>query len=197
MHSAKSARLARAIGAVVLALCALVRPALAQTSGSVTGTVLDTTGGVLPGATITATHLPTGTRYEAVSDANGQFEMPSVRVGGPYTVTARLSGFQDVTEDEIFVNLGTAALVRFQLRVQSVSETVTVFAQANPIINPDRTGAGSTLYRETMESLPTLGRGINDFARLNPNFQTDAGRGGLVVAGKNYRYNAIQIDGAV
>ncbi|MGE3177704.1 MAG: TonB-dependent receptor plug domain-containing protein, partial [Vicinamibacterales bacterium] len=41
------------------------------------------------------------------------------------------------------------------------------------------------------------GRGINDFARLNPNFQTDAGRGGLVVAGKNYRYNAIQIDGAV
>jgi len=48
-----------------------------------------------------------------------------------------------------------------------------------------------------MESLPTLGRGINDFARLDPNFQTNAGRGGLVVAGKNYRYNAIQIDGAV
>ena len=48
-----------------------------------------------------------------------------------------------------------------------------------------------------METLPSLGRGINDFARLNPYFQTDAGRGGLVVVGKNYRYNSIQIDGAV
>ncbi len=48
-----------------------------------------------------------------------------------------------------------------------------------------------------METLPSVSRSINDFARTSPYFQTDAGRGGLVVAGKNYRYNAIQIDGAV
>ena len=182
---------------VVLVWALFAAPALAQTSGSVTGTVADTTAGVLPGATITATHVPTGTSYETVSDSSGNFELPNVRVGGPYTVTATLSGFRDVTQNDVFVNLGTAALVRFQMQVQTVTETVTVFAQFNPIINPDRTGSGSTLYRETMETLPTLGRGINDFARLDPNFQTDAGRGGLVVAGRNYRYNAIQIDGAV
>ena len=70
-------------------------------------------------------------------------------------------------------------------------------AELNPLINPGRTGAGANLYRETMETLPSLSRNINDFARLSPYFQTDAGRGGLVVVGKNYRYNAIQIDGAV
>jgi hypothetical protein len=196
MHRAKSSRTGCAWVLAVL-LAADSTPALAQTTGSLTGNVSDTTGGVLPGASVTAVHVPTGTRYDTVTDGAGNFELPSVRVGGPYAVTAVLQGFQEKREDGVFVNLGTSVLVRLQLQVLAVAETVTVVAEANPIINPDRTGASATLHRETMETLPSLGRGINDFARLNPYFQTDAGRGGLVVVGKNYRYNAIQIDGAV
>jgi len=137
MHSAKTSR---RLCTIALVLCAHA-PAFAQTSGSITGTVVDTTGGVLPGTTVTATHVPTGTKYETQSDASGAFELPNVRVGGPYSVTAQLSGFEDLTQTDIYINLGTAALVRFQLRLQAITDTVTVVAQINPIINPDRTGA--------------------------------------------------------
>ena len=172
-------------------------PAVAQTTGTLSGAVADQTGGVLPGASVVAVHVPTNTSYETTSDPQGNFAIPNVRVGGPYKVTASLSGFREQAQEGIFVKLGAEAPVTFKLEVQTVAESITVTADANPIINPGRTGAGSNLYRETMETLPSLSRNINDFARLSPYFQTDAGRGGLVVVGKNYRYNAIQIDGAV
>ena len=175
----------------------LAVPAAAQTTGSLSGTVTDQTGGVLPAATIVAVHTSTGTSYETVTDAQGHYAIPSVRVGGPYTITATLAGFRERKQDGISVNLGADANVDFQLELQTVDESITVSVDVNPIINPLRTGASANLYRETMETLPSVGRGINDFARLNPYFQTDAGRGGLVVVGKNYRYNSIQIDGAV
>jgi hypothetical protein len=175
----------------------LAIPAAAQTTGSLSGTVTDQTGGVLPAANIVAVHTSTGTSYEAVTDDQGHYAIPNVRVGGPYTITATLAGFRERRQDGILVNLGADANVNFQLELQTVDESITVSVDVNPIINPLRTGASANLYRETMETLPSVGRGINDFARLNPYFQTDAGRGGLVVVGKNYRYNSIQIDGAV
>jgi len=178
-------------------LLLLVVPAGAQTTGVLSGTAVDQSGAVLPGVGITAVHTPTGTTYTSVTDTQGRFEIPNVRVGGPYSVTASLSGFKDQVQQGLSVKLGDDAHVAFKLEVQSVSETVTVTAEANPLINPGRTGAASNVYKETIESLPTISRSFNDFARLNPHFQTDAGRGGLVVSGKNYRYNSIQIDGAV
>ena len=179
------------------AILSLAVPLAAQTTGSLSGTITDRTGGVLPAVNVVAVHSSTGTTYDVVSDAQGHFAIPNVRVGGPYSITATLAGFRALKHDGIYVNLGAEAAVDFQLDIQSVDETITVSVDINPIINPSRTGAAANLYRETMETLPSLGRGINDFARLNPYFQTDAGRGGLVVVGKNYRYNSIQIDGAV
>ena len=56
------------------------------TTGTMTGVVMDAQKGVLPGATVTAVHTPTGTTYEAVTQADGHFTMQAVRVGGPYTI---------------------------------------------------------------------------------------------------------------
>ena len=80
-----------------LALSAAVisaRPAMAQTitTGTISGSVVDPQGGVLPGATVVAVHTPTGTTYEAVTQGDGRFTMLNVRVGGPYTVTVKMSG---------------------------------------------------------------------------------------------------------
>src|SRR6476660_318806 len=91
-----------------LALIVVARPAWAQnvTTGALSGVVADQQGAVLPGVSVTATHEPTGTKYEAVTGAEGHFQMPSVRAGGPYTVTASLSGFKDKTEANVTVALG-------------------------------------------------------------------------------------------
>lgn len=187
-----------ALGLVRVALLLFFAvPVAAQTTGTLSGTVTDQSGAILPGVSIVATHTPTNTIYEAITDGEGKFEISNVRVGGPYTVAAILSGFKETQQEGLFVKLGAEVPVAFQLEISTIVESITVTAEANSLINPSRTGAGSNLYRETMEKLPTLGRGLNDFARLNPHFQTDAGRGGLTVVGKNYRYNAIQIDGAV
>ena len=172
-------------------------PASAQTMGVLSGTVVDQSGAILPGANVVAVHTPTGTTYDTVSDGQGHFAIPNVRVGGPYKITATMTGFKEQSKEGFFVKLGDEAFMAFKLEVQAVSETVTVTAEANPLINPGRTGAASNVYKETIETLPTLNRSLNDFAKTNPHFNSDAGQGGLTVAGKNYRYNSIQIDGAV
>ena len=86
----------------LLALCALLWPighASAQgvTTGSITGIVYDAQKAPVPGASVVAVHEPSGTRYEATIRADGRFSIPGMRVGGPYTVTATLTGFQPMT----------------------------------------------------------------------------------------------------
>jgi len=188
---------ARVLSVLLILLLSSSRPAAAQTTGALSGTLTDTTGGVLPGATVIAIHLPTGTEYLAITNADGAYNIVNVRIGGPYAITASLEGFSPLIRDGIFVKLGTEAEVDFELEPRALTEEVTVTADANPVINVGRTGAGANLFAETLQRLPSLGQSLTDFARINPHFQTDAGRGGIVVAGKNYRYNSIQIDGAV
>src|SRR3954451_16415349 len=83
---------------MLLACCVLVWPASranAQgvTTGAISGVVKDAQGAVIPGATVLAVHQPSGSTYEAVTQGDGRFVMPGMRVGGPYVVTASLTGF--------------------------------------------------------------------------------------------------------
>lgn len=189
-----------AIGAV-LALFLVSHPAQAQnaTTGNLSGTVTDQQGGVLPGVTVSATHEPTGTKYEGITNTEGRYQMPAVRVGGPYTVTATLSGFKDKTEADVTIGLGEARAVDFKLPLATVSETVTVVG-ASPVIDTSRAGTASNVRQEIIENLPTISRSITDVARTSPYFNesnTNGGESFLSVAGRNNRYNNIQIDGAV
>jgi hypothetical protein len=179
-----------------------VPPAHAQsTTGNLAGIVSDESGGVLPGATVTAVHEPTGTRYSDVTSAGGEFDILNVRVGGPYTVTATLSGFKEITKKDIVVRLGDQTAVEFRLPLQAMTEEVTVSAEAG-IINPSSNGPATSVSQETIDNLPTIARGLEDFARLSPYFDaTGSGDGTdravLSVAGRNNRYNNLQIDGSV
>ena len=109
MNRTKTSRWACAMVAT-LTLFGFARPIRAQnvTTGNLSGTVTDQQGGVLPGATVTAKHEPTSTMYEGITTAEGRYQMPAVRVGGPYTVTATLSGFKDKAEADVNVGLGEA-----------------------------------------------------------------------------------------
>jgi len=184
---------------VAIATLAFAPMALAQTTtGNIAGTV-SSSGEVLPGVTIEAVHVPTGTRYVAASGANGRYFIPNARVGGPYKVTASLDGFRPFEATNVGVPLGATAEVSVNMELSTVSEAITVTATANEVINPNRTGSASAVSEEQIENLPTVNRQIQDFARTNPYFNTSLTGDGtfMFVAGRNNRYNNIQIDGAV
>jgi hypothetical protein len=179
--------------------CGAVAFAQTVTTGSISGEVKDPQGGALPGAVVVAVHTPTGTSYEAVSGNDGRYQILNARVGGPYTVTVKMPGFRDKSETGVTVNLGADQKVDVELALASVTEEVTVVAET-PIIDTMRAGTASNVGSDAIETLPTVARSLSDFARLDPNFVTTSiGQGATVisVAGRNNRYNSIQIDGAV
>lgn len=184
-----------------VALLAVAPVTFAQvTTGSIAGDVLAADGSALPGVTVEAIHVPTGTRYDTVTGANGRYTIPNVRVGGPYRVTATLEGFRQATVENLQVGIGTTTEAPLRLQLAAVTEAITVTAEADEIINPNRTGAASAVSEEQIESLPTVNRSLQDFARTNPYFNVDPGDASgtrMTVAGQNNRYNTIQIDGAV
>ena len=194
----------RTLSILALALCAVVvtTPSLhAQvTTGNIGGTVTGADGAALPGVTIEAVHTPTGTHYQTVSGTDGRFSIPNVRPGGPYIVSATLEGFKTAKAENVQVALGETRDVPIKLALAAVSETVTVTAQVDPVINSEHTGATSSVSTRQIEALPTVNRTLQDFARTNPYFTTDlsdANGTTLNVAGRNNKFNNIQIDGAV
>jgi hypothetical protein len=188
---------------VVSLAVAGVWPAAAQnvTSGSLSGTVTDVQSAVLPGATVTAIHQPTGTVYESVTQDDGRFTLLNVQAGGPYSVTAKMDGFRELTKDGLSVGLGTDTPVDFSLQLATVSETVEVTADVNPVFSSVRSGTTASVGTQAIETLPTIARSLEDFARLSPHFTptpvNDNPNSPVSVAGRNPRYNNMQIDGAV
>ncbi len=194
-------RWALAVVAVIFALGAATMAVAQETTGRLIGQVsLKTDQSPLPGVAVEALHVPTGTRYATVTAANGRFSILNVRVGGPYTVTAQISGFRTQTQKDISIGLGEARTLNFGMELESVTEAVVVTAEGTPLISPDRMGTTAAIAEDQIKALPTVRRQLQDFARTNPYFSNDtADQSGtrLNVAGKNNRYNTIQIDGAV
>ncbi|MBI4886091.1 MAG: TonB-dependent receptor [Acidobacteria bacterium] len=137
---------------------------LAQ-EAALTGTVTDTTGGVLPGVTVTAVHEATGNTFEVVTDGTGSFRLP-VRVGS-YRVTAQLQGFQTVTRTNVQLLLGQQAVVTLELAPATLQETVTVTGEA-PLIDTTESTVGANIDPRQMAELPINGRNWMDLALLTP-----------------------------
>jgi Carboxypeptidase regulatory-like domain len=161
------------------------------TTGSMTGVVVDAQKQVVPGASVVAVHEPSGTRYEATTRANGRFSIPGMRVGGPYTVTASLSGFQPQTMKDVTVSLGVASDLQLALGQAAISEEVTVTARTSEVFSSARTGAATTVGGDLIHTLPTINDRVNDYARLSPQY---SGSGSFV--GQDNRLNNITVDGS-
>lgn len=188
------------LAAVVCLLMLGGVPASAQTvtTGSITGVVTDAQGGVLPGATVTAVHTPTGTSYEAVTDAGGRYNILNARVG-PYTVTTLMSGFRQETQRNVDVTLGEQRTVDFKLQLETLAETVEVVG-ATSIIDSSQSGAADSVSSAEVQNLPTIARSLVDIVRVSPYFSATSLNDdplAISVAGRNNRYNNVQIDGAV
>ncbi|MEX2181260.1 MAG: carboxypeptidase-like regulatory domain-containing protein [Gemmatimonadaceae bacterium] len=178
---------ATAAGALVAA------DAAAQvTTGSVRGIVTDAENRPLEGARIVAVHTPSGTRYIGVSRADGRFNIPGMRVGGPYAVTATMIGYARQGRDDIMVALGAAADLQFRMTaVATQLAQVTVTSEGGEM-SSTRTGAATQVRRDQIQALPTVGRRLADFTRLTPQAQGN----GTSFAGYDDRLNNITVDGA-
>jgi hypothetical protein len=189
------------LAALATAALFLVQPASAQvTTGSLAGRVFDEQGGVLPGAEVTARHQPTGTAYTALTQSDGAFAIQNVRVGGPYAVTVRMPGFHEQTQDQVHVRLGEQTALDVRLSIEGVTEAVTVTAEASSVFTGSRAGTSDSVGAQTIQTLPSVQRSLQDFARINPfviQTATNANPSALSIAGRSGRYNNLQIDGAV
>jgi hypothetical protein len=162
------------------------------TTSSITGSVKDNNNQPLQGATITAVHQPTGTKYVTVSRQNGSFSIPDMRTGGPYNIEVTYIGFETQKFPEIYLKLAEAYLINSILqKAGTVMENIVVAAERkNPIFNSSRNGAVTNLSRAQIERLPTIARSVNDLTRATPQSN------GSSIAGGNYRQNNFTIDGS-
>lgn len=188
---------------LVFVAAALLLPVFAAAQGVTTaafnGIITGDEGEPLPGAAISALHLPTSTLSTAVSRVNGQYNIPAVRVGGPYRIKVELPGFKTEERDDIYVKLGEDHTIDFTMAQATIDAgEIIVTAEADPIINPSRTGVTQNVSYEEITRLPSINQDLSDFVRLSPQIQSNPeSSGSFSVAGKNNRYNNIQIDGAV
>ena len=161
------------------------------TTSSIVGKVTDQAGAGLPGANIVATHTPSGTTYGTTSVADGRFNIPAMRIGGPYTVKVSFVGYQEKTITDVYLSLGSATNINAQLSEQATElGEVVVSGAKGDIFSSDRTGAATNINKQTLSTMPTISRSINDFTRLTPQAN------GRSFVGSDARFNNITIDGS-
>ena len=196
MHKSQvDATWGRAIGlALVVSLLAMSGSLFAQgvTTGSMSGLVSDSKGAALSGANVVAVHEPSGTKYGTAVRAGGAFNIPNMKIGGPYTVTASFVGHTTQKQENVFVSLGQDVRLSFKLAEEAiVLEGVQVTAEQDEVLNSDRTGAATYIKSAQVLQLPSIKRSTRDLTRLDP--RSD---GNFSFGGKNWLYNNISLDGS-
>jgi hypothetical protein len=170
-----------------------VNAAFAQgvTTGAISGIVVDQAGVGLPGATVLAVHEPSGTRYGTPTLADGRFNIPGMRVGGPYKITVTYIGYESQEQGNVFLALGGTSNFNFVLRdaASLLGEVVVVFTR-DAIFSSDRTGASTSVGQNELQSLPSFSKRVSDFTRLSPMAS------GNSFAGADNRLNNITVDGS-
>ena len=155
------------VGGVVVCVFLSVGITLAQvTSGTISGTVKDSTGAVLPGVEMVLMNEDTGISRTVQTDAAGHYSAPSLGLGN-YRVTATLTGFQTEVRKGIVLTVGREAVVDLALSVGAVTSTVEVTGEA-PLVESTTSTLGSLVDDRTIRALPLNGRSYDQLALLQP-----------------------------
>ena len=133
--------------------------------GTISGRVIDAQGAVVPGAGVTARQVETNLVREAVTDEEGRFRFPYLRVGR-YDIVARLAGFSDASHT-VTVTIGSAFELPIKLSVAGIDTTVTVSADAT-VLEAARSQIAGTVSQAEVETVPLNGRNFLDLALLVP-----------------------------
>ncbi|WP_140938780.1 TonB-dependent receptor [Sphingobacterium lumbrici] len=171
-----------------LILASYVRIQAQVTTSSMTGVVTQSTGHATAGATIKATHLPSGTTYSGSANVAGRFNLANMRVGGPYRIEVTYVGQELIVYEDVYLQLGQPFVLNpiFGDTTTALDE-VTVTGRR---LKSEKNGASTVVGRQQIDNLPSITRSVNDLTRLTPQAN------GTAIGGGNYRANNFTVDGA-
>ncbi len=160
------------------------------TTSSMSGRVTDAEGAVI-GATVIATHQPSGTTYGTVTNMEGRFNLNGMRVGGPYSVEISYIGYGTSTTSNIALSLGENYVLNAVLSEETTSLDEIVVTALRTKFSTEKTGAVTNITNDQIANLPTVSRSIMDVTRLSP-----YGGDGMSFAGTDGRTANFTVDGA-
>ena len=157
------------------------------TSSSMSGKVTDENG-LLPGATVIATHVPSGTSYGTTTNSEGRYTLQGMRVGGPYTVIVRFVGYTPSKYENIILKLGETHRADFTLESETVGlSEVVISGEAEKAVS---NSTSTVLNSVEIATLPTITRSITDVIKVSPYAN------GMSIAGSDGRSTNFTVDGA-
>jgi outer membrane receptor protein involved in Fe transport len=179
------------LSCVVVFACAVL--AAGQT-GSIQGTVTDTTGAVVSGANITAVNSATGASRSATSSESGAFSIPALAVG-EYAVTVEKTGFAPVKFNNIDVTVALTLPLNARLNLGTVAETVNVSGSPSAPIETETSQVSNLVDSEKIKALPLITRNPYELVLLSPGSSQGNAFGGFNINGSRERNNNFQLDG--
>ena len=171
----------------MLLLAFLVNGVIAQqTSSILSGKVLDEKNLPMPGVNVQITYLPLKKTSATVTNEKGQFYVPNLSPGGPYSVKITFIGYKAESRDIASLSLGANTEISVQLQVET-----TEIAGIEVVGRSKVRNEGTVIKGTQLQLLPSTSHSLQDFTRMTPESNNNA------YAGTNFRYNNVTLDGAV
>ena len=161
------------------------------TTSALSGVVTDENQQAMIGATITALHTPSGTKYNAVTNMDGRYTIQGMRPGGPYTVTVSYVGYDTRSIENVMLQLAETSSLDVDMSVNANTLGEVVVTTAATKFRAEKTGAATNINSTQITNLPTVSRSLTDVTRLSP-----YGGNGMSFAGTDGRTANFTVDGA-
>ena len=187
------------VGLLAFVIWIVLAPSALAQNAQITGSVKDSSGAIIPGATVTARNVDTGLTRVAVTDGGGEYRLPSL-TPGRYSVATELSGFSTETRPDITLIIDQTAILTFVLKPAAIAESVTVTGDS-PIVDVTRSDVSTSVSTQQIQDLPVASRRWIDLAMLTPGTSQDNIRGQFyrgnvnVGAGGREYSNGFVVDG--
>jgi hypothetical protein len=167
-------------------------------NGTVSGIVLDPSGGVIAGADVLIVNDATAVQYPGKTNSEGYYVVPNI-APGTYRIQVSNSGFKTIVKPDIVIHVEDALAINFTLPIGAASEIVTVEGGA-PLINTENASVGTVIDRNFVENLPLNGRSFNTLLQLTPGvviapISSSLEHGQFSIAGQRTDANSFSVDG--
>jgi hypothetical protein len=185
-----------AAGGLLAFLIACPNPAFSQTAGSgtITGSITDASGAVVPAANVTIRNTDTGIERKTQTSDAGVYTAAFLPPGH-YSLEAGKAGFSSVLHKELMLQVGQTLAINVALSVQATQQQVTVTGAA-PVVDTEKTEVSQVVSENAVSNLPIAGRRWDSFVLLTPNVTTDGSSGLVSYRGISGLYNSNTVDGA-